>query len=59
MEYQTFVVTTRKGKNSISDVEQDLHSYSKQPTAHSFFQSNFLVGKIMFHGERVPMILLQ
>ena len=30
------------------DVEQDLHSYSKQPSAHSFFQSNFLVGKIMF-----------
>ena len=28
--------------------QTDLHSYSKQPTAHWFFQSNFLVGKIMF-----------
>ena len=30
------------------DVKTDLHSYSKQPTVHSFFQSNCLVGKIMF-----------
>ena len=28
--------------------QTDLYSYSKQPTAHSFFHSNFLVGKIMF-----------
>ena len=40
----------KKNKENVIPVlcQTDLHSYSKQPTAHSFIQSKFLVGKFMF-----------